>query len=274
MRGYDFVIKVQIKQAPVPVSPIPKGIATPSLLSQIITSKYQYALPLYRQETLFKQHGIEISRQTMSDWVIKCSTLFKPIYDKLHQILLAQSVIQADETTVNVVKDDKIKSYMWLYCTGTDTPVENNVFKNIVLYEYQANRGGIHPKTFLDNYSGYLQVDGYVGYEQTQAQLVGCWAHARRKFDEAQKAQPKGKTGKANWALNHIQKLYRIETKIKGKTATEKKAIRQKESAPLLNQYKTWLETSLLTTLPKSTLGKAISYNLNQWSKLTRYRLC
>lgn len=271
--------RVQIKQAPIPASPIPKGIATPSLLSQIITSKYQYALPLYRQEAMFKQHGIKISRQTMSDWIIKCSTLFKPIYDRLHQILLTHPVIQADETTVNVVNDDKIKSYMWLYCTGTDAPVEhshiknplNNPLKNIALYKYQPSRAGSCPVNFLPKYSGYLQVDGYKGYEQTDAKLVGCWAHARRKFVEAEKAQPKGKTGKANWALNHIQKLYRVETKIKGKTAKEKKAIRQKESLPLLKQYKAWLEKSLLNTLPKSVLGKAIGYSLNQWEKLTRY---
>lgn len=264
-------IQVPIKQAPVPASPIPKGIATPSLLSQIITSKYQYALPLYRQEAMFKQHGIEISRQTMSDWIIKCASLFKPIYDRLHQILLEQRVIQADETTVNVVSDDKVKSYMWLYCTGTDAPLKNNPLKNIVLYEYQASRSGSCPVNFLQDYTGYLQVDGYQGYEQTKAQLVGCWAHARRKFVEAEKAQPKGKTGKANWALNHIQKLYRVETRIKDKTAAEKQAIRQKESMPLLSQYRAWLEKSLHNTLPKSKLGEAIGYNLNQWDKLIRY---
>jgi hypothetical protein len=114
-------------------------------------------------------------------------------------------------------------------------------------------------------------VDGYQGYDQTKAKLAGCWAHARRKFDEAEKAQPKGKTGKANWALNHIQKLYRIETRIKDKTAPEKQAIRKKESEPLLNQYKAWLEKSLLNTLPKSKLGEALNYSLNQWDKLVQY---
>ncbi|MCL1078889.1 IS66 family transposase, partial [Parashewanella spongiae] len=92
--------KPNIKQASVPSSPIPKGYATPSLLSQIITSKYQYALPLYRQETMFKQHGIEISRRTMSDWMMKCGALFKPLHQRLREIQLSQPVIQADETTV------------------------------------------------------------------------------------------------------------------------------------------------------------------------------
>lgn len=160
---------------------------------------------------------------------------------------------------------------MWLYCTGTDAPLKNNPLKNIVLYEYQTSRSGSCPVNFLQDYTGCLQVDGYQGYEQTKAQLAGCWAHVRRKFVEAEKAQPKGKTGKANWALNHIQKLYRVETRIKDKTAAEKQAIRQKESMPLLKQYQTWLEKSLLNTLPKSVLGKAIGYSLNQWDKLIRY---
>lgn len=99
-----------IKQAPVPSTTIPKGYATPSLLSQIITSKYQYTLPLYRQETLFKQHGIEINRRTMSDWMMKYGALFNPLYHRLRDILLSQPVIQADETTVKVINDERAKS--------------------------------------------------------------------------------------------------------------------------------------------------------------------
>jgi transposase len=106
--------QVQIKIAPVPSRPIPRSIATPSLLSQIITSKYQYSLPLYRQETMFKQHGIELSRKTMSEWMIKTSTLFKPIVERLHQHLLKQPVVQADETTLKVINEDKNKCYMYM----------------------------------------------------------------------------------------------------------------------------------------------------------------
>ena len=124
---------------------------------------------------------------------------------------------------------------------------------------------------YLEGYSGYLHVDGYVGYEQTQATLVGCWAHARRKFKEAEIAQPKGKVGKANWALNHIQKLYRIETQVKDKTAQDKQVIRQQQSEPLLKQFKTWLDKSANQVPPKTALGKAVTYCLNQWPKLIRY---
>jgi transposase len=263
-------IEVKVKIAPLPTSPIPKGIATSSLLSQIITSKYQYGLPLYRQESLFKQYGIELSRRTMADWMIMCSALFKPLVERLKAIQLEQPVIQADETTLKVINEDKSTCYMWLYCTGTDSPNENPI-PNIVLYDYQNNRSGRCAVEYLKDYSGYLQVDGYQGYEQTKATLAGCWAHARRKFKEAEVAQGKGKTGKANWALNHIQKLYRIETRIKGQSAEEKYQVRQAESVPLLNQYKAWLDKSALQVPPKTALGKALGYSLNQWHKLVRY---
>jgi transposase len=263
-------IEVKVKIAPLPASPIPKGIATASLLSQIITSKYQYGLPLYRQESLFKQYGIELSRSTMADWMIKCSALFKPLIERLKAIQLEQPVIQADETTLKVINEDKSTCYMWLYCTGTDLPNENPI-PNIVLYDYQNTRSGRCAVDYLGDYSGYLQVDGYQGYEQTQATLAGCWAHARRKFKEAEVAQGKGKTGKANWALNHIQKLYRIETHLKGQSAQQKYQLRQTESLPLLNQYKAWLDKSVLHVPPKTALGKALGYSLNQWQKLVRY---
>ena len=265
-----------IKQAPVPHSVIPKGYATPSLLSQIITSKYQYGLPLYRQEAMFKQHGIEISRKTMADWIIRCAELFKPLYDQLHQHLLKQPVIQADETTLKVVDSDKSTSYMWLYATGTDSPqatITGSAIPNIVLYDYHNGRAGQCAVDFLAGYNGYLQVDGYVGYEQTQATLVGCWAHARRKFMEAKKGAGNKSSGKADWALNHIQKLYRIETQLKQHTAEERYTLRQEKSLPLLNQLHTWLNKSAQQVLPKTKLGEAIQYCLNQWHKLERYTL-
>jgi transposase len=270
-------ISNSIKQAPVPASIIPKGYATPSLLSQIITSKYQYGLPLYRQESLFKQYGIDLSRKTMADWMIRSQLALQILYERLREILLQQSVIQADETTLKVIGETKNTCYMWLYCCGTDSPndnlpdVEGSPIPNIVLYDYQASRSGQCAADFLDGYSGYLQVDGYQGYAKTQATLVACMAHARRKFKEAEIAQPKGKTGKANWALNHIQKLYRIETLIKGETAPDKYRIRQAEAIPLITQFKDWLDKSALHVPPKTALGMAIAYALRQWPKLIRY---
>jgi transposase len=137
---------------------------------------------------------------------------------------------------------------MWLYCCGTDSANDGPIL-NIVLYEYQNSRIGQCTTDFLASYSGYLQVDGYQGYAKTLAILVACMAHARRKFVEAETAhrsadRPKDKTGKANWALNHMQKLYRIETTLKNETSEEKHRIRLAEVLPLLTQFKDWLDKS------------------------------
>ena len=271
--------QANIKQAAVPSSPIPKGYATPSLLSQIITSKYQYALPLYRQETIFKQHGIEISRRTMSDWMMKCGALFKPLYQLLREIMLSQPVIQADETTVKVINDERAKSYIWVYCSGVDSPTLNNIafkgmpiMRNIVLFDYQnGSRSGTCPVTFLGDFQGYLQTDGYAAYQQVNAELIGCWAHARRKFIDAQTAQGKTKVGKVNIAINFIQKLYAIEKTIATLSVDEKLKQRQAKSEPILIDFKAWLDKSALQVSSKGKLGIAIKYNLNQWSKLKRY---
>jgi transposase len=268
--------KNNIKQAQMPLMPINKGMATSSLLSQIITSKYQYALPLHRQEMMFKQYGIELSRKTMSDWVLKSATLFEPLIKRLRETLLTQPVVHADETTVNVVNSDKVKSYMWLYCTGTDSPrpinkEQTNHIPNIVLYDYQNSRAASCVVDYLDGYSGYLQVDGYQAYAQTQATLVGCWAHARRKFIEAKQVQGNNKTGKADVALSLIQKLYGIESKLKDKTTEEKYEIRQQQTKPILDKLHQWLEQNQPRLIGKTKLAEAANYLANQWPKLNIY---
>jgi transposase len=269
-QGTDVAIKI----AAVPLSPIPKSFASSSLLAQIITSKYQYALPLYRQESLFKQYGIDLSRKTMASWMMRSAQLHERVYQRLLQIQLQQSVINADETPLKVIREDKHHCYMWVYCTGTDSPPTNPHSTdppNIVLYDYQNSRAGHCAKDYLRGYQGYLQVDGYAGYDKADAILVGCFAHARRKFIEAQKIQVKGKTGKADWAINHIQKLYRIEKAIKGQPATQKQLARQQQAKPLLDEFKVWLDKSVNQVPPKSAVGKAIGYSLRQWPKLVRY---
>ena len=260
-----------IKQAKMPSMPINKGIATGSLLSQLITSKYQYGLPLHRQETLFKQHGIELGRKTMSEWMLKSAKLFEPLIERLKAELRQQSAIHADETPVKVVKSDKAKSYMWLYCSGTDSPQANNPHRNIVLYDFNHSRAAACPINYLGNYQGYLQVDGYAAYEKTQATLVGCWAHARRKFIEAKQVQGKNKTGKADMVLSYIQKLYGIEAKIKGKTADEKYQVRQKQSKPIINKLEAWLVKHQNMLVGKTKLSEAVTYLKNQWPKLITY---
>jgi transposase len=259
--------EVAIQIAEVPLSIMPKSMATPSLLAQIISSKMHYGLPLYRQEKMFTQAGIELSRQTMSRWLITCADKLAPLLAMMKTKLLQQPALWADETTVNVLDVDKSTCYMWVYGCGLEASTD----PKLVLFDYQDGRGGQHPINFLAGYAGYLQVDGYAGYEKTDAILVGCWAHARRKFVEAQQAQGKGKTGKADWAMNHIQKLYALESKLKTQDAKIKYQQRQLIAATLLQQLWEWLEKSKDTILKESLLGKAISYTQNQWPKLIRY---
>ncbi|MFS1982367.1 IS66 family transposase [Vibrio breoganii] len=260
----------RIVQKPSPQSLIPKSFATESLLTNIILGKYQYAMPLYRQESLFTQSGIELSRTTMARWVIQVSEKFAPLYAALKENLLQQVVVQADETPLNVLKEEK-KCYMWLYCSGADSPESAlpNV-KNIALYDYQNSRARACPVDFLGDYNGYLQTDGYAAYDGLHhVTNVGCLAHARRKFMDAKKLQGKGKSGKADKALAKIQKLYGIESRLKGAPAQERKAERRALAKPILDELYQWMTTQKV--IGSSPLGKAIKYTLGQWSKLIRY---
>ena len=263
-------IATPIKQAKMPLMPINKGIATPSLLSQIITSKYQSGLPLYRQESMFKQYNIDLSRQTMSQWIMRCATLFDPLIADFKSLLLQQPVIFSDDTTLQVVSLERATSYMWVYGCGTDKPKPNTLIPNIVLYEFTETHVHDSPKNYLEEYQGYMQVDGFEGYARTGATLVGCWAHARRYFIEAKKLQGK-KAGKADVVLTLIQKLYAVEFTIKEKTVEEKYRVRQKQSKPILDELKLWLEKNRSSIVGNTKLIKAADYLINQWEKLVRY---
>ena len=259
-----------------PAQPIPRSFASPSLLAYIIVAKFMDSLPLYRQEVIFRRLSIDISRATLSNWVLQSAQLLTPFYERLHKYLIRQKIIQADETTLNVIQDGretKSKSYMWLYQSGSHTAE-----CPIVLYDYQATRAGLHAKAFLQGFSGYLQVDGYAGYHQLEAEdcfLVGCMAHARRKFDEALKALPKAsrknKMGRVQTALRKFTRLYAIEKQIKDLSAEQRYLIRLEKSQPILDDLKQWCEQSVTKTSKDSVLGKAIRYTLNQWVYLTRY---
>ncbi len=262
--------------APKPAQPIPRSFASASLLAYIIVAKFMDSLPLYRQEVIFKRLSIDLSRATLSNWVLKSAELLTPFYDRLHEHLILQKIIQADETTLNVIqdgRDTKSKSYMWLYQSGS-----HDAEHPIVLYDYQATRAGQHAKRFLQGFSGYLQVDGFAGYHVLEAEncfLLGCMAHARRKFDEALKALPKAsrrnKMGMVQTVLRKITRLYAIEKQIKDLSAEQRYLIRQEKSKPILDDLKHWCEQSVATTSKDSVLGKAIRYTLNQWPYLIRY---
>ena len=258
-----------VKVAPVVPALIPKSYATPSLVAQIIVNKFQFALPLYRQETLFAGLDIPLSRQTQSQWLLKVADRLKPLRALMHKALLAQPLIFADETPLNVLSQASCQSSMWLYGTGRDVRDTEDSTPHLVLYDYQDTRSGRCPAEFLAGYTDYLQVDGYSGYHGTEARLVGCMAHARRQFEAAPRAQPNTKVGKAVWALSLIQKLYRIEKACQGCPPEDVYRRRQSESLPLMEEFGQWL--SKTEVLPKGYLGKAIGYCQKQWPKLMRY---
>ena len=265
-----------VKTAPVPASPIPKSIATPGLLAWITVSKYGDALPLYRQVSILKRLDVEISRATLANWMVRTASLLEPLYEALKAQLLQQPAMMADETTVQVLKEPgreaTATSYMWLYRNAAHS-------QPVLIYEYQPGRGSEHPLTFLQNYRGYLQCDGYSAYKrlarlQPDIRLVGCMAHARRKFKEAYDALPKNKqqaTSKPGQMLALIRKLYAIEKRVRSKPPAEKCLSRQNDARPVMDKMKAWLEKQAPKIAPKSKLGEAIRYMQNQWVYLERY---
>jgi transposase len=255
--------------APKPAQPIPQSIASAEALAAVVTAKYCDALPLYRLTDIFSRGGLDISRSTLANWCIASAELVSPLIAVMKANLLSQSTLCADETTVQVLDEPgrkaASKSYMWVYRSNefSDNPV--------VIYDYQPSRARSCPATFLAGYKGYLQCDGYSVYENMEGIMpVGCWAHARRKFYDALTVQPK-KTGKATMGLNYIQKLYAIEKKAKTLPPDKRKLLRQEKAEPILAALHEWLEKSTQTVLPKSKIGVAIKYTLNQWEKLRRY---
>ncbi|HDY84030.1 MAG TPA: IS66 family transposase [Halieaceae bacterium] len=262
-----------IKTAPLPAQPIPKSMASPGLLAHIAVSKYQDALPLYRQETILQRIGVELPRATLANWMIQAGKLIQPVINLLRDRLLDYDLLQMDETTVQVLNEQgktaQSKSYLWLQRGG---PPEQPV----VLYDYDPGRGASVPKRLLAGFTGYLQTDGYDGYNAVVAANglihVGCMAHARRKFSEAVKAQgKKKKKGKAHQGLALIQKLYRVEKQARRLTSDERYTCRQQQARPTLDELRRWLDDSLPLVPPTSATGKAMHYLRREWDKLVRY---
>ena len=265
-------IETPVVKAPKGKNIIPGSFATPEAIAHIMTQKFVMGSPLYRQEQELNRKGIQLSRQTMSNWILKATEEYlQPVYEQLHKELLGRDVLHADETTLQVLhepgKAPQSESYMWLYRTSGDTE------KPIVLYEYQPGRGAKHPKDFLDGYKGYLHTDGYAGYHNLgdDITVVGCWAHTRRKFDEAMKSLPKGKAkgSSASQGLTYCNLLFGIEQEIANKPPEERYKERLEQAKPILDAMFAWANAR--TAAPKSALGKALTYLREQWPYLTNY---
>lgn len=238
----------------------------------LLTTKYVDGLPLHRFEKVLGRHGIDIPRQTLARWVIQCSEHFQPLLNLMRESLLNSRIIHCDETRVQVLKEPgrepSSQSWMWVQTGGpTDRPV--------ILFDYATSRAQEVPVRLLDGYRGYVMTDDYAGYNALAAQdgleRLGCWAHARRKFDEAQNVQPKGKTGRADIALNLINKLYGVERDLKDSDDEDRKVARMERSLPLLTQLKNWVEKTQPQVTTQNALGKAIGYLASNRSKLERY---
>lgn len=266
-------IKTPIVRPKTP-NPVFKGsLASPSTMAYVMNQKYVDALPLYRQEQQFARLGIEISRQNLANWVLHGADKWLiNIYNRMHQLLLQQDILHADETNLQVLREPgrpaQTKSWLWLYRTGRAGPP-------IVLYDYQETRGREHPKQFLEGFRGYLHVDGYASYHAVeQATLVGCWAHARRYFDEALKAlkpEKRNSSVPSRRGLDFCNRLFAIERDLKKATPEERYKARLERSRPVLDAFLVWLNEQAPKTLPKTAFGKAITYCLNQWSKLEAF---
>jgi len=264
-----------VKIAPMPPQIIPKSLATPGLLAHIITSKFEYALPFYRQEKILTQMGIDIGRSTLCGWAIKVAEKLKPLISLLQEEIRSGPLINIDETPVQVLKEpgrsNTSKSYMWVYRGGDPE-------KPALIYQYQPTRSGQVPLSFLKGYQGYVQTDSYNGYDalgrQAGVELVGCWAHARRNFVKVINAKSsKSKTGLADVAIDYIGRLYQIEkqTKVKKLKPDEIYQLRQEKAKPVLEEFHRWLLAKVDLTPPKGLLGKAINYTLKYWDRLIRY---
>ncbi len=245
-----------------------KSPATPSLVASILNDKYAKALPLYRIEESFKNSGANISRQTMSNWALKTSEQYlESLYDLMKKDLISKDIIHADETTVQVLNHQdgstNIKSYMWLYRSGVHDD-------KIILYEYQPGRSAHYPEEFLKGFKGYLQTDGYSVYKNIEDAIqVGCIAHGRRKIKEALEVMKKKTKGtqisaKVFNTMNHIMRLDK-SLKKKHEDFNLLQKAREKELMPLFNQLEEELNRAQTFLLPKSRLGAAINYNLNQF---------
>ena len=268
-------ISIPIKTAPMPNPVLPGSLASPSSISHIMSQKFVEGLPLYRQEEQWERLGVEISRQTMANWMVQSSERWlRPLYDRMREHLLQQKILHADETTIQVLHEPgraaDTTSYMWLYRTGRDGPP-------IILFDYQTTRASKHPVRFLKEFKGYLHVDGYAGYDGIpNITLVGCWAHARRKFAEALKALPadeRDTSTTAQQGLEFCNKLFAIERELHDVTAAERYEGRLEKSRLVLDAFSAWLKYQTPRVLPKSALGQAIQYCRNQWDKLTAFLL-
>jgi transposase len=258
--------------------PIEKGLPGAGLLAQVAVSKYADHLPLYRQEAIFRRHGVELSRSTLCDWMATVAELLAPIVREMTQRILLSRVVQTDDTpvTVRIPGSPGTKTgRLWTYLGCGDN--------RFIVYDFTPDRSGAGPERIFNGFTGYLQADAYSAYDRLFASgkivEVGCWMHARRKFYEARTSDPE----RSHRMLAWIGQLYKVEEDAR-KTRPKhpewddeawhahRWSLRQRRSGPIWEAIRVWLDAEAENVLPKSPLGEAVAYARNHWDALVRPR--
>ncbi len=265
----------QITLAEKPLSPIEKGLAAPGLLAHVVVSKYCDHLPMYRMESILERGGITLSRSTLCDWAAQAAVVLKPLYERMRKHTLQSHVMHTDDTPVDALEPGsggKHTGRFWVYVGDPQHPY--------CLFDYTASRSRDGPVAFLGDWSGYLQADAFSGYDGIYLGKAGgkvvevaCWAHARRKFYDARNSDLQASTE----ALAHIRLLYDVEDQANEKQLdhSQRAQLRQTLAKPRLEVFRQWLlaikKENGGHVLPKSPMGEAITYVLNQWDALCVY---
>jgi len=270
VEGEDSQDKKNIKIANLPLLPLPRSNAGASLLSDLLISKYMYHIPFHRKIAMLKHAGVRLPASTVNGWFSGSSDLLRALYYRLREIVLATDYIQVDESTVPVVNSDKhrtVKAYLW---------VVRSVMENLVFFYY--DKGSRAQKVVIEllrEFKGAVQTDGYEAYSIYENKkgvlLLGCWAHARRKFTESLKED---KTG-AEYALKQIGMLYRVETMATDKEmdADQRAELRQRLAYPILTAFEKWIISYYPKIIKGGRMHKALSYTYNLFHRLSRYHL-
>ena len=258
-----------IVKAPTPAPVIKRSLAPPSTVAHVMYQKYVNGMPLNRQEKDWANQGVLLSRATLANWIIRSSTdWLLPLWEKMKSHLLQQAVICADETVIQVLKEEGKKpsseSRMWVYCSG------NTGNAPVVLFEYQPTRSGEHARRFLQGFRGFLQTDGFAGYNKVpDVTRCGCWAHLRRRYEEAMPRNGDFIGSSAAVGFEYCNKLFAIERDLEELSSEERKLQRQERSKPVLDAYWAWLKT--VNPLKGSKLGEAITYSISQKATLETF---
>ncbi|MCC7499988.1 MAG: IS66 family transposase [Bryobacterales bacterium] len=263
----------RIVQELAPSRPIDRGLAGPGLLAHVLVSKYADHLPLYRQSEIYERAGLELDRSTLAGWVGGASEVLAPLVEQVRRYVMSGGKLHGDDTPVPVLAPGNGKTKtgrLWTYVRD-DRPAGSEAAP-AVWFAYSPDRKGERPEAHLNGFHGFLQADGYAGfnriYEKGAIQEAGCWAHVRRKFFDLQQAHS---SPLAAEAIERIGQLYGIEAEIRGRCPDERREVRQARARPLLDSLEQWLQASLGKLSKKSDTAVAIRYALGRWTALTRY---